>query len=251
MIDQIKQSLKDLNLSENEVKVYVALTQLGESSASKIAKKANLPRTTAISILEKLALHNYISFYQYKGMKYYELESPKVLQNVFSHKLEIAQGLEDFLKDLYRTEAHFPFANVYDSKKSIKSFIQNVLTNADKKSFVYTIDVPHMGDYNKVLSESSADLMRNLKEKRQLTTKTLIPYGTFDSINPQKLKGQNIIIREMPETVQYKSSMWFIGNLLVLFSGKPPFIVSIHHKLILESLKSVYDFLWNISTPKN
>ena len=50
----IAKQLTELGFNSNEARVYVALTQLGEANATNIAKKADLPRTTAISILQKL-----------------------------------------------------------------------------------------------------------------------------------------------------------------------------------------------------
>jgi hypothetical protein len=68
-------------------------------------------------------------------------------------------------------------------------------------------------------------------------------------IDPEKLRRQNIIIKEMPEGIKFEASIWFIEDTLVIFSGKPPFIVAIKHGPIAESLKSIYDFLWEISKP--
>jgi sugar-specific transcriptional regulator TrmB len=50
----IQKKLKELGFNDNETKVYLSITKLGESSSANIAKKADLPRTTTISILEKL-----------------------------------------------------------------------------------------------------------------------------------------------------------------------------------------------------
>ena len=50
----ITRQLKELGFNDNEANVYVALTRLGEANATNIAKKSDLPRTTVISILQKL-----------------------------------------------------------------------------------------------------------------------------------------------------------------------------------------------------
>lgn len=251
MNEKIKQNLKELGLSSNEVKVYLAITQLGESVASKIAKKAELPRTTTISILGKLVLGGYLSSHRYLGSNYYEVESPKVLQNIFANKLTVATDLEKFLRNMYRSEAIFPFANVYDTKQGIRVFIENLLANLERKSFILTIDSPHQGNYDKVLSENYGKILLETKKKKDILTKTLIPHRSFSIIDDNKIKNQNIKIKEMPIDIDFKSSVWFVNNLLVLFSANPTFIVAIHHSAIVESMKSLYNYIWNISTSVN
>lgn len=251
MISQIKKSLAELGFDAKETKVYLALTELGEAPASKVAKKADLQRTTAISILNKLAEDNYLSTHRYKGLTYYWIESPKVIQEVLSSKLALAEQLESSLTDLYRTEANFPFAHVYDTKKGIKSFIEKFLSKLDKKSVIYTIDSPHLGNYRKLYSDALHNAMVEIKRKKDITTNTLIPYGTFGKIEAHKLKQQDINIREMPRGIDFSASIWLTKDFLVLFSGQPPFIVSVHHRLIVASHKSIFDYLWLISEEKN
>lgn len=250
MIKEIKNSLIELGLSDNEIKIYVALTQLGESPASKVAKKADLPRTTAISILDKLALENYLSVHRYKGVNYYEIESPQLLQKKFETRVGVAKQLETILTDMYRSEAKFPFARVYDTKRAVKNFIEKTLLDLPKSSIIYTIDSPLQGHYRKILGEDTNNIMFHLKKKRDLITKTLIPHGMFREIDPVKWKSQNIILKELPEGIDFDASIWFVENLVVFFSGNPPFATAIQHKQIFDSLFSIYDHLWSVSNLK-
>lgn len=245
----IKKNLRELGLSDNKIKAYLAVTELGEAPASRVAKKADLPRTTTISILGELLVDGYISEHKYKGTTYYWAESPKTLQEIFGRKVRLAEELEGFLSDLYRSEAAFPFTNVYDTQKGIKAFMEKLLSGLPKKSVIYTIDAPHIGNYRKIFSDDYFKVILELKKQRDVTTQTLVPAGTYKLIDSEKLRRQRIIIREMPEKIQFSSSLWFVGSLLVLFSGKPPFVVAVHHSAIVASFKSVYDLLWQQSRP--
>lgn len=250
MIKVIKDNLKDLGFKSNEIKIYVALTQLGEATAAQIAKKADLPRTTAISVLNKLSEDNYLTTHKYKGITFYWIESPQVIADTLENKIEIAKELNESLTNLYRSEAHFPFAQVYDSKTSIRKFIEKLLSQLEKGSTIYTIDSPHEGNYQKIFSEKISQSLSQLKNKRNITTHTLIPYGSYKVIDPKKLARQNIIIRELPHSIDYKSSIWIIKDLVVHFSGKPPFVCAIRHELIYSSTKSWFEYLWKTSEEK-
>ena len=92
--------------------------------------------------------------------------------------------------------------------------------------------------------------MNLLKQKKDISTRTLIPFDTYNLITADKIKTQDIILRELPKEIQFSASMWILPDTLVLFSGKYPFIIAVRHKLIKNSLQSVFDFLWKISSGK-
>jgi len=170
---------------------------------------------------------------------------------LLENKKVIASQLNDLLTNLYRTEAHFPFAKVYDTKSSIKKFIEKILAGLDKKSTIYTIDTPEVGNYQKIYSEDVSDVMQKAKQKRQVTTHTLIPHNSFKKINQKKLAIQDIVIREMPAGINFQGSLWVLKDMIVHFSGNPPFIVAIKHEAIVIGHLSIFKFLWGISKEKN
>jgi len=247
MIKEIKESLKELGFGESEIKVYVALTQLGEAGAAQIAKKADLPRTTAISVLNKLKEDGYITTHIYRGTTYYWVESPKKIANVLEHRISVANDLGEMLSDLYREEAHFPVAQIFDTKTGIKKAIEKMLTNLDKKSTIYTIDTPAAGNYTRLYTTKSENNIMSIKKNRDVTTHTLIPFGARKDITPEKIKRQPIEIREMPEGLKFEGSLWIAKDLIAHFSGKPPFLITIKHEKIVAGIKGIYNFLWSIS----
>lgn len=250
MFREIKKSLKDLGFSENETKVYVALTVLGESTAAKVAKKADLPRTTVISILEKMEGRNYLSTHMYRGTTYYWIESPRTIKESLLNRAKIADSLNLLLTEIYRKEAHFPHGYIYDTKSGIKAFVEKSIINLKEKSVIYTIDSPGQGNYSKVYSDNFGISLSELKKKKNIQTMTLVPHGSAETIEPEKIKAQSMTIRELPAGIKFKASFWIMGDMAVLFSGNPPFVSAVRHDAIVESLKSLYDFLWNISTAK-
>jgi sugar-specific transcriptional regulator TrmB len=247
MNEEIKKELRALGFSDNEANVYFASTQLGEATAAEIAKKAGLPRTTAISILSKMKEDGYLTVHKYRGALYYWIESPKVIGEIFRQKTEIAEHLSGFFTDLYRSEANFPFAEIYDTKASIRKFIEKTLSKYPLKGQLRTIDSPGSGNYNKIFPEDIGNIILGYKKKRRLTTKTLVPFGFHKTIAEHKIKSQEIEIRELPPGISFKASLWVLNDRLVFFSGNPPFVVVIEHEAIYSSFKEIFDHFWNLS----
>lgn len=245
MQNDIRHHLEELGMNGNEIKVYTALVQLGEAPASRVAKKANLPRTTAISILDKFKNDNLISTHRYKGITYYWIESPRVLSEQLLVKASVAEELSKLFSGLYRSEASFPHAEIYDTKSGIRKFIEKTLSNIKIKSIIYTIDAPREGNYNKIYSENIENIILSQKRKRSILTQTLVSHGSLKDIPAYKIKNQSIVIRELPPEVKFRGSLWIVGDTVVHFSGSPPFIVALKHEHITSGIKSIFDFFWN------
>ncbi|XLQ20533.1 MAG: hypothetical protein ACKUBY_01995 [Candidatus Moraniibacteriota bacterium] len=170
-----------------------------------------------------------------------------MIKKSLEQKVVIADELDILLTDLYRSESDFPYAKIYDTKSSIKSFIETLISKTENGTTIYTIDNPKSGNYRKILSKKFYYDMIAMKNKNNITTQTLIPEGTYKTINPQKIIDRNIEIHELPKNVEFKASLWIIDNTLVLFSGKYPFIVAVNHKIITSSIKSFFDYFWMIA----
>jgi len=250
MVKDLKNYLKELGFNKNETGVYLCLAKLGEAKAAQIAKVAEVPRTTAISILNKLVAENYITTHVYKGTSSYWIESPQVILDTLNNKIAIAEKLKEALPSIYHTEGRFPTAQFFDTKKSIKNFIEKTLNSLDKGTIIYTMDTPHEGNYSKIFSDDLENIIVNIKKKRGIITRILVPQGSFSVISEQKLTRQNISIKELPADIEFQGSLWLIKDMLVNFSGNPPFLAAIRQKPIVDGMKSLYNFLWNISVAK-
>lgn len=250
MIKDIRNYLKELGFNKNEAGVYLVLAKLGEARASQIAKSADIPRTTAISILDKLVRENYITANIYKGVTSYWIESPQVLLDNLNLKIEVAEKLKEALPNIYHADGHFPSAKFFDTKKGIKNFIDKTLNSLEKGSVIYTIDVPREGNYSKIFSDDFKNIIFGIKKKRGIITKTLVPSGTLSGISQSKLLNQNIQIIELPAGLEFSGSLWIIKDMLINFSGNPPFLTVIKQKAIVGGIKGIYNFLWNTSIAK-
>ena len=251
MTKEIKSYLKELGFHKNEAAVYLALASLGEAKASQIAKAADLPRTTAISILAKLAGENYLTTHVYKGVTSYWIESPQVLLDSLKLKMAVAEKLQSALPDLYQLQGRFPQAKICDNKKSIKQFIEKTLNSLSKGDIIYTIDTPGEGNYRKIFPDDMENIVVSLKQKKGIITRTLVPAGSYSGIEPDKLTRQNISIRELPPHCQFQGSLWLVKGMLINFSGNPPFLAMTKHESITAGMKGLYDYLWAISAPKH
>lgn len=96
----IKDKLQELGFSEKEVRVYLALLEMGSAVASDIAKKAGLKRSTAYVILDSLAGRGLTSMVERRGVQLYSAAPPEQLVQYLKDMSSRYAGFADAAKEL-------------------------------------------------------------------------------------------------------------------------------------------------------
>ena len=95
----LQEQLENLGLQVNEVKIYLALLELGKGTVSQISKIAHLNRTTGYDILERICLYGIANRSSVGKKRIYIAGCGGMLGEAF-HKY-----FKDVLKSGYRTQA--------------------------------------------------------------------------------------------------------------------------------------------------
>jgi len=82
----MEEELKLLGLNDTDIKVYLALLELGESLASKIAEKARIPRASIYDILNRLIKEGIVSYVTRDFNKYFNAADPKTIVENLEYK---------------------------------------------------------------------------------------------------------------------------------------------------------------------
>ncbi len=82
----MEEILQECGLSKNEAKVYLKLSELGISSAYKVAKEANLFKANVYASLKKLEEKGLVSKKVIEGKVLYEASDPSFLIDLLEAK---------------------------------------------------------------------------------------------------------------------------------------------------------------------
>src|SRR3989338_7497327 len=126
--------LEDLGLTKTEVKVYLALLELGSSSAGKILEKSKLPNSTVHRDLNSLIVKGLISFILEGKRKVYQASNP---ENFFEFIADKKRRFENILPELRKKQkavAKEDSATIYKGVKGIKQ-VYNMLINSKGKEY--------------------------------------------------------------------------------------------------------------------
>lgn len=117
MMNELKQLLRNIGLSEKEAITYLENLRIGTNPASIIAKHSNINRGTTYTILESLSKKGLVHQIEKNKIRYYTAAEPKHLMHYIDlkrrdlsyHKKELHELLEVFseLKHPYHTKPRF------------------------------------------------------------------------------------------------------------------------------------------------
>src|SRR3990167_2881613 len=128
------EKLKNLGLSENEAKIYVAMLELGPSVVVEIARKSQINRPTTYVQIESLKKKGLIST-QAKGKKqFFIAESPDKLELLIDNELknieEKKNELNNFLPELlnlFNASGQRPHVKFFEGKEGVSALLKEFL----------------------------------------------------------------------------------------------------------------------------
>lgn len=134
---EIIEELKELDLDENEIKVYLASLKLGNAKSDEIAKLSELIRTTTYSILQKLIQKGFISKILKNNINRFEALNPELLLELLEEKKRKISEIIPKLKSLQQSKIKNHNVTVFEGKEGIRSVMNDILTeeNITIKSF--------------------------------------------------------------------------------------------------------------------
>jgi sugar-specific transcriptional regulator TrmB len=231
--------LKELGLTDTEIKLYTSLLELGSSSAGNLLTKSKLPNSTLHRDINSLIEKGLINFVKEGKRNLYQATDPNNFIDFIDDKkrrfLEILPKLKEKQNTLRKKES----ATIYKGVKGIKE--------------VYSIMISQKGEYNTfgggfITAEVMGwDWWQNLHKRRvanKLPSKQVFDLTVKDggdklSKNPiTKIRYVNEQFASFQETV-------ICGDCvaIAIFSNEP-YAFLIKDKNVAESYRKYFKLLW-------
>lgn len=236
----LSKTLENIGLTKKQAKTFLALLELGSSPIGKIAKKADLARSTTYEALEALKKRNLVSTFKKKKVNYFTAEEPRriVLENKKKTK-ELIEALPE-LESLQLKSKVQPEVRFYQGKKGLKTVIEEMLE-----------------EKNEILAISSTDDLFNVLEfyfpkfvqrriKRKIPIRTI--FRESEKARERKALGKEQLRKAklMPKEYEFhgviaiwKNKVAMVSlkeevNALVLASGE-----------LYQMYKALFNYIWD------
>ena len=244
--NELKNLLVDVGLKEKEADVYIAILSLGQGTASKIARRAHIARTTVYDILSSLFDKGLVTLTGKEPKQEYVAESPDNLKIYMESELAKKQtDLEDVknilipqLKSIHNV-GNRPKVMFYEGTEGLEKVYEDTLTSHEAIRAYANVSEMHAAlpnyfpEYYKrrtekgikiraIIPSNKAGIERASKNASEARESALIPEARYSFL---------------PEINIY-------DNKVMIASWKEKLGIIIESEEIAEAMKTIYELAW-------
>jgi len=230
----IESTLQSLGLEEHEVKTYLALLDLGESTATKLAERTGIGRVHMYQITERMINKGLTAYIIKNNVKYFSAADPETLLKKLQEKQDDLKKILPELKARQHLINPKTKVEMYRGRKGINTILRMILR--DKK------------DYHILGGASEACTIFELENTifMRRAEKTGIKGKILARKNDRFFIGKNESYKYVPEHMISSTTQMIWGKKTAVFVwSEPYFAILIDNPDITKSNKATFDYLWN------
>ena len=251
----LQQPLRDLGLTDGEIKVYLALIRLGETTSGPLVDESDVSASKVYAILDRLARKGLVSHIVKRKTKYFKAADPDRLLVYMKEKEAQLQEEEKVIREIIpqlklnqQTAMTAETAQVYDGLKGIQAARERTLRIMKKGDEMWIIGIArtpyegvmatYFGEYHKQ-RYSKGILCRYLYNEYARK-----PYGEISAKYPLSE------VRYMKEGLITHSWMEIYADTVTIGINKGrSFSVVIQNHEVANSFKIYAQLLWGMGKP--
>ncbi len=233
-------------LTENEARIYCSVLALEEATVDRIARHADLNRTSSYPILERLKEIGLVSRNKKKMKTVFKAVRPEKLYDLLDEKRESVSAILPDLKSLFEISRGRPDVSFFEGKEGFKTVLGNILREAkevsilgDGENFIRTIP----GWTDAYVKKRAG---QNIKVRLILKASPAGIASIKKLLRSDAKINQLLKVRALPEAYEINYSGFDIyNNKVVLYSfEKQNHAVVIESSVINQLMRTVFDILW-------
>lgn len=243
--------LERLGLTKAEIKVYLALIELGISTTGPLCKKSGIPSSNIYSTLDNLALRGLVSYSITSNKKYFKAEDPNRLKellleqknNIIDTESELSVFIPELVKKFIKKEKEQELF-VYEGIKGIKTALEFTLKVINKGSIFRVVDA------SKISNERLMGYFNDFHKRRaRKGIKYEVIYGVESLKYAKERKKYSLTeVKILPKEIRIPSVFWiFDGYVVISVFSDEPFALMIKSNKIYESFISYFKVMAKIS----
>lgn len=242
--------LRKLGMNNTEIRVYIALLEIGQTTTGALVKKAGVHSSKIYNILSSLVEKGIVGYIVEGGVKKFRANNPIVLshlldlkeQEMQKIKIELKQTLPDFEKMFSEEKADYGI-EILEGLRGIKTVYDFTLGHCKKGEMLYTVGYPLLA--SQLLNAYFKDYHKKIA-KKGLKAKILYDYDTwFFKIREPRLHAEQ---RYLPKSIKTPAFIHiFKGHIgIMVVTEKQKLCIFIKNKEVADSYIHYFNLLWQL-----
>lgn len=234
-MSKIQETLKSLGLEDQQIKVYLALLDFGEASATQLSERTGLGRVHMYQITEKLIHQGIISYIIKNKIKYFSAAEPITFLKGLQQKEEDFKTILPELnarkkqKTLFETKVE-----VLRGKEGINTILKTII--ADKEDYV-------MLGGGEQCCNKEFELMTSIFVKRG--EKEKLKSRLLERKDANFFIGKHEEYKFIDKNLLSSTTLTIWGNKVATFVWtKPYYVILVENKEVARSNLATFNYLW-------
>jgi len=254
MLQEIFQAI---GLKEEETRVYLALIEVGPSTAGALIKKLGVPRASLYGYLERLQDAGCVRQSSRNNVKLFIAEAGEKLDFIYKRRIEELEikrkSLQTFLPELQKRAGlslMSPKMTTFEGTQGLQSALEDVLLYPDTQTYV-------MWPIKASLEAVTADFLywhNKERIKRNISIEVVWPRKQLIDFKRYPFLGGTAEflreIRQAPDAVDFTMGYWIYGDKIVFTSSRAEsFGFTIESRELVNLQRTLHKAVWDMSTP--
>lgn len=233
---------REIGLTEREIKTYVALVEIGESTAGPIAAKAKLSHSKVYETLQLLIDKGLVTYILVSKTKHFQASPPKELLMILDERKE------RLLHEVAELEMKAKFAkeqqetSIHEGYGAIKALFHRLVDDLSKGDYYYAFALKE--DYKDATAPIFfANIHRKLADKK-IIDRALAHEDIRTDISSVYSENKNIKIRFIKRSTPL--GIVIVKNKVIqIVRGELPTAVETTSKQVHKQYKAFFEELWD------
>lgn len=242
----MQNELKQLGLTDNEIKVYLTLLEIGENTVGPIINKLKIHRQVAYDALEGLEKKSFVDRIIKAKRYHYSVSNPKNVLDEIKRRENIANNLIPEINKKIKGQKKGQEIKIYEGEKAFRELM---LKNDEKmppnsKTYAVTGSTEKYLDIMK--TSKSFEKSKKIRQKKKITTMIIFPESQREESKKVDRKYSKFKFLTEGYAAPTAFQIWPESISLISY-GSEIFIIEIKNKDFRDAYSNHFNLLWKIA----
>ncbi|MBI1970807.1 hypothetical protein HYS47_03600 [Candidatus Woesearchaeota archaeon] len=241
----MEQELRDFGLSDNEIKIYLALLRRGLMSPTEISKETGFARPYIYDVVQRLQEKGVAATILRDQKRCFTAVTPSQLVELSKQRLEALEKVTKNLDALKFTPEQNINVELQTGKFVFRTLLNDILLHLKKgdESLWYGIDDASLIEADPVIEKRLDQYLAKIV-RSGITEKLIVKKGT--KVIPQ---AKTTTYKFLPEeTIGNLAFVTYADKLAIFLWGNPNYLIFIKNKGVASSYRNQFHVLWEKAT---
>lgn len=246
-MEKIEKILRELNLTTNEIKIYLFLLQIGDTTTGLIISETGIANSRVYESLNSLVEKGLVTYNVQKDGKHFQAVSPKKLLNIEEERKNKIKDIIPNLEELQNKKTSETRTAVYEGFQGFKTAFEKIIDDCPRNETIYILGFSEQPTKIDSLRLFLTNMnLKSTAKKQKL--KLILGESVRETLGKDREKEKYSEVKYMPQSYISPAAIDVFEDYVYIFLWEEkPFVFMIKNKRIAEGFKTYFSFLWKIA----